>query len=75
MPLDAFFLSENACELRKVLPGCRVDKIQQPEKDILLFHLRGPVGAVRLLISAGNGTARMHLTARERETLRALYLK
>jgi len=67
MPLDAFFLSENAAELSSLLPGCRVDKIQQPERDLLIFHLRGTSGAVRLLLSAGNGTARMHLTTQEHE--------
>ncbi|MBR2716805.1 MAG: NFACT family protein [Oscillospiraceae bacterium] len=67
MPLDAFFLSELARELNGGLTGSRVDKVQQPEKDVVILHLRGSAGAVRLLLSAGSGTARVHLTRMERE--------
>jgi predicted ribosome quality control (RQC) complex YloA/Tae2 family protein len=68
MPLDAFFLSQTLPELREKLLGARVDKIQQPEKDVLLLHLRGsPGGPRRLLLSAGSGSARVHITTRERE--------
>ncbi len=67
MPLDALCLSAAAEELRGILIGCRVDKIQQPERDVLLLSLRGDSGASRLLISAGSGTARVHLTEQSRE--------
>ncbi len=68
MPLDAFFLSETLPELRELLLGARVDKVQQPERDVLLLHLRGgPGGPQRLLLSAGSGSARVHVTTRERE--------
>lgn len=67
MPLDALCLSAVAAELRGFLTGSRVDKIQQPEKDVLLLSMRGPTGAGKLLISAGGGSARVHLTAQSRE--------
>ena len=67
MPLDAFFLSETLQELRQKLLLARVDKVQQPERDVLLLHLRGSGGPQRLLLSAGSGTARVHITTKERE--------
>ena len=66
MPLDAFCISEVTAELQSLV-GSRVDKVQQPERDVLLMHLRGSAGAVRLLVSAGSGTARVHLTRMDRE--------
>ena len=66
MPLDAFCISEVTSELQ-ALAGSRVDKVQQPERDVLLLHLRGSAGAVRLLVSAGSGSARVHLTRMDRE--------
>ena len=66
MPLDALCLWEVTKELQ-ALAGSRVDKVQQPERDVLLLHLRGNAGPVRLLISAGSGSARVHLTRMDRE--------
>jgi len=67
MPLDALCLSAAAEELRNNLIGCRVDKVQQPERDVILLSIRGENGPCRLLISAGSGTARVHLTTMNRE--------
>ena len=67
MPLDALCLSAVTRELSSLLPGSRVDKVQQPERDVVVLHLRGAAGAVRLLLSAGTGTARVHLTREDRE--------
>ena len=67
MPIDSLFLSAAAAELRTRLLGSRVDKIQQPERDVLLFSMRGQEGPCRLLVSAGSGTARVHLTSGGRE--------
>lgn len=62
MPLDAVFLSGLAKELSAKITGARVDKIQQPERDLLLFglHMRDRNG--KLLIHGGVGSARVHLT-------------
>ena len=67
MPIDSLFLSAAAPELRTRLLGSRIDKIQQPEKDVLLLSMRGGGGPCRVLISAGSGTARVHVTAGGRE--------
>ena len=62
MPLDAICLSALARELRPRLEGAKIDKVQQPERDMLLLTLRTPQGGARLLIAAGTGNARVHLT-------------
>ena len=66
MPLDARYLSALLDELRPKLIGAKIDKIRQPERDELIFALRGD-GRYNLLISAGAGDARMHLTEAEYE--------
>jgi predicted ribosome quality control (RQC) complex YloA/Tae2 family protein len=48
-------------ELRPLIIDQKIDKVQQPEKDVLLLTLRGEKSA-RLLISAGTGDARIHMT-------------
>ncbi len=62
MPLDAICLSALAQELRPCLGGAKIDKVQQPERDMLLLSLRSAQGNARLLIAAGTGNARLHLT-------------
>ena len=62
MPLDAIFLSALSGELQDKLIGAKIDKIQMPERDMLLFTLRGRGENLRLLIAAGTGNARVHLT-------------
>jgi predicted ribosome quality control (RQC) complex YloA/Tae2 family protein len=59
LPLDAICLSAVTDELRGKIIGARIDKVQQPERDVLLLSLRG---SSRLFISAGAGDARLHLT-------------
>lgn len=66
MALDALCLNAVLQEL-KGLVGSRVDRIQQPERDVLLFSLRSPNGNCKLLLSAGSGSARVHLTTFSRE--------
>ena len=63
MPLDSVTLSALAGELRGKLLGCRVDKVQQPERDTLLLTVHGPNAAGRLVLCGGVGTARAHFTA------------
>jgi len=62
MPLDAITLSALASELSKKLEGAKIDKIQQPERDMVLFSLHGREGKQKLLLAAGTGNARVHLT-------------
>lgn len=62
MPLDAVFLSALRSELDAALRGMKIDKIQQPEQDQILLTLRGQGAPARLLLSAGTGDARVHLT-------------
>lgn len=62
MPLDAVCLNAVVNELDDILAGAKVDKIQQPEKDEIIISLRTRNGNHRLLISAGTGDARMHLS-------------
>ena len=62
MPLDAVFLSALKDELDSRLRGMRIDKIQQPEQDQIILSLRGQGASARLLLSAGTGDARLHLT-------------
>lgn len=63
MPLDAIFLTALTEELNTTLPGARIDKIQQPERDTVLLQLRSPAaGNRRLLLSASPNHPRLHYT-------------
>ena len=62
MPLDAICLSALTGELSEKLSGAKIDKIQQPERDMILLSVRGRGENLRLLIAAGTGNARVHLT-------------
>ena len=61
MPLDAIYLSALTAELKEKLEGGRIDKVQQPERDMLLLSLRSKGENLRLLLAAGTGNARVHL--------------
>ncbi len=60
MPLDAMAVRALTLELGGI-NGFKIDKIQQPEKDMLVLTLRGHGESRRLLISAG-ANPRVHLT-------------
>ena len=63
MPLDAIFLSALTEELNETLPGARIDKIQQPERDTVLLQVRSQsAGNRRLLLSASPNHPRLHYT-------------
>ena len=62
MPLDSVFLSGLAGELSERITGAKIDKVQQPERDLLILSLRMPGGNGKLLINGGVGSARVHLT-------------
>ena len=63
MPLDAIFLSALTEELNETLPGSRIDKIQQPERDTVLLQVRSlSAGNRKLLLSASPNHPRLHYT-------------
>lgn len=66
MPLDGVYLYKLKDEL-SCLKEAHIDKIYQPSKDELVFLLRSKEGAFRLLISAKQGAARIHLTSSKPE--------
>lgn len=62
MPLDAVTVSALAKELNERLEGGRIDKVQQPERDMLLLSLRAKGENLRLVVAAGTGNARAGIT-------------
>lgn len=62
MPLDAVTVSALAKELSERLEGGKIDKVQQPERDMLLLSLRAKGENLRLVIAAGTGNARAGIT-------------
>ena len=64
MPLDAVCLQAVVAELAPQITGSRIEKIQQPAKDQVVLLLRGNR---RLLLSAGGGQPRLHLTELPRD--------
>lgn len=62
MPLDALTIRALCAELAPQLEGAKIDKVQQPERDLILLSLRTKGGNRKLLLSAGVGRARMHFT-------------
>lgn len=63
MPLDGITLNLLKEELSRYIIGSRIEKIHQPSKDELVFHLRSREGAYKLLVSASANSPRLHLTA------------
>ena len=64
MPLDAICLQAVVAELSPLVAGSRIEKIQQPARDQVVRLLRG---SRRLLLSAGWGQPRLHLTELRRD--------
>ena len=64
MPLDAICLQGVVGELAPRLTGSRIEKIQQPARDQVILLLRG---SRRLLLNAGAGQPRLHLTEQLRD--------
>ena len=64
MPLDAICLQAVVQELKPLLIGQRIDKVQMPTRDQAVLTLR----AGRLLLNAGAGAPRLQMTALARET-------
>ena len=62
MALDAIVLTALRNELAPKLEGGRIDKVQQPEKDKVIISLRNMGENMKLLINAGAGSGRIHLS-------------
>lgn len=67
MPLDAITISALAAELSEPLTGAKIDKVQQPERDIIILSLRANGQNTKLLLSSGTGTARVHISTQHYE--------
>lgn len=61
MALDAILLSGIVSELKPKIVGARIDKVQQPERDKIVFSLRGGEN-LRLLVDVGAGSGRIQQT-------------
>ena len=63
MPLDAIVLTALRRELLPPLLGAKIDKINMPERDMLLLSVHSREGGSRrLLMTTRPGSARVHLT-------------
>ncbi|MBQ9197621.1 MAG: NFACT family protein [Clostridia bacterium] len=62
MPLDGLTLGFIANELHAALAGARIERVNQPEKDMLLLLLRNNGKNYKLILSASPSFARAHLT-------------
>ena len=61
MPLDGITISSIVQELSEKLVGGKIDKINQAEKDELLFSIRNNQTGYKLLISANSANPRIYL--------------
>ncbi len=62
MAFDAFFLTAVLSEIRQKATGARVEKIHQPSRDTVIFHLRCETGREKLLFAANPAAPRLHMT-------------
>ncbi len=67
MPLDAVTLRGLTRELQNSAVGAKIDRVQQPEKDMLLLSLHTRDGSRKLLLSASASGARVHFTSQSFE--------
>ena len=62
MAFDATFLTAVLDEIRSRALEARVEKIHQPSRDTIIFHLRCREGREKLLFAANPTAPRLHLT-------------
>ena len=62
MALDGIFLKSLLDDITPILIGSKIDKINQPEKDVINIIIRQNRKNLRLLISASSSYPRMHFT-------------
>ncbi len=65
MALDGITLSAIKSELKDKLLGARIDKIYQPEDNLLTIRLRQPGENIKLLLSANPQNPRVHITEQD----------
>lgn len=63
MPMDGITLGAVCAELTRELAGGKIDKIQQPERDLLLISVRAGGKTKKLMLTLGNNP-RLHITSR-----------
>ena len=63
MAFDAFFLSAVLSEIRETATGARVEKIHQPSRDTVIFHLKCADSRQKLLFGMNPTAPRLHFTA------------
>ncbi len=63
MAFDGIFTGAAAFELNEKLRGAKVEKIYQPERDELVFHLHCPSGDHRLYASCSSNHPGVYLTS------------
>ncbi|MEN6338910.1 MAG: NFACT family protein [Clostridiaceae bacterium] len=61
MSMDGIALGAVISEIQSLVGG-KIDKVQQPEKDVLLFVIRASSGTHRLLVSTHSENGRIQLT-------------
>lgn len=62
MPLDGLTLGFIAGELNGALAGGKVERITQPEKDLILIYIHANGKTQKLLLCGSPGLARAHIT-------------
>ncbi len=67
MAVDGITLQLLSDELSESLTGCRIDKVFQPDKHTLIFHLRGYSGIKKLLVSILPSDPHINLTENTRD--------
>ncbi len=67
MAFDAFFLKAVLGEIREKTPAAKVEKIHQPSRDTVIFHLKCADSRQKLLFGMNPTAPRLHLTANSPE--------
>lgn len=62
MAYDAILAGVMADELKELLSGAKIEKVQQPESDEVVLQLRSRAGRKKLLISLSPNGSRLHFT-------------
>lgn len=67
MALDGIYFSNVVREISTGLEGSRVDKVNQPESDVIILTFRGRSGNRKLLITSNSSFSRLHFTEIQRQ--------